>query len=304
MRRKLFLYRGLCNTGIALAFGIIGPFNTFTYLSLPESLLYWSIFSFLAWAQGEAAIMWVTNWGPFVGRPLLLRVSVAIALIVIPVSFEIAVVETLLGLAIISPELSLSAYQLGMIYFRTFVIGLLVTYPWALFWRSFAGFDIWELSSSPPLKPTTVSTPAENPVTPPSAPTSMDPALIQPSPPLSQPRFLQSLVQKRGALLAIAQENNYLRLYFTQGSELLLYRLTDAIAELGTGIGLRVHRYWWVAHIAIVSLERFGSSAQLTLSNGLNVPVGRTYLPSLRQAGWALAEDKSSGTTGSEPSKF
>ena len=57
-------------------------------------------------------------------------------------------------------------------------------------------------------------------------------------------------------LLALEMEDHYLRIHTALGSDLILLRLRDALAELGPSRGRQVHRSWWVAEGAIASAER------------------------------------------------
>src|SRR4051794_29307167 len=72
----------------------------------------------------------------------------------------------------------------------------------------------------------------------------------------SQPARLPDRL--RGArLLAVEAEDHYLRFHTDRGSDLLLMRLADAIAEL-EGLGTQTHRSWWVARDAVVAVEKRG----------------------------------------------
>ncbi|MEA1651461.1 LytTR family DNA-binding domain-containing protein [Nitrospirillum sp. BR 11164] len=94
---------------------------------------------------------------------------------------------------------------------------------------------------------------------------------------------------REARLLALEAEDHYLRIHTDDGSDLVLMRLRDAIAELGEGLGMQVHRSFWVARAAVAEATVRGQAAQLRLSDGMVVPVSRTALPRLRAAGW-LAE--------------
>ena len=97
-------------------------------------------------------------------------------------------------------------------------------------------------------------------------------------------------VRLTGELLCIRSEDHYLRLYTAAGSELILMRLRDAVAELAGIDGLQVHRCFWVARAAVRRVARENRRTVLCLSNGLAVPVSATYLPALRAAGWLDAD--------------
>ena len=101
-------------------------------------------------------------------------------------------------------------------------------------------------------------------------------------------RFLDRLPPKlRGArLIAVQSEDHYLRLHTDRGSDLILMRLADALAELEGLEGAQTHRSWWVARDAVRDVARGDGRATLTLDGGLAVPVSRRHARSLRAAGW------------------
>lgn len=101
-------------------------------------------------------------------------------------------------------------------------------------------------------------------------------------------RFLERLPPKlRGArLIAVQAEDHYLRLHTDKGSDLILMRLTDALAELEGLEGAQTHRSWWVARDAVASVARGDGRAALTLDTGAVAPVSRRYARALREAGW------------------
>ena len=91
----------------------------------------------------------------------------------------------------------------------------------------------------------------------------------------------------RGAtLIAVQAEDHYLRVHTDRGSDLILMRLSDALAELEGLEGARTHRSWWVARGAVRDVSRGDGRALLTLDGGLTAPVSRRYAPGLRRAGW------------------
>lgn len=102
------------------------------------------------------------------------------------------------------------------------------------------------------------------------------------------PRFLQRLPLKlRGAdIWAVESEDHYLRLHTSKGQDLILMRLADAVSELDGIEGAQVHRSWWVARDAIADARRGDGRATLTLKDGSEVPVSRTYAKILRDRNW------------------
>ena len=81
-------------------------------------------------------------------------------------------------------------------------------------------------------------------------------------------------------------EDHYLRLHTSQGQDLILMRLADAVAELEGIEGAQVHRSWWAAREAIAEARRGDGRATLTLKDGSEAPVSRTYAKLLRERGW------------------
>ncbi|PLR27777.1 hypothetical protein SGCZBJ_05320 [Caulobacter zeae] len=102
------------------------------------------------------------------------------------------------------------------------------------------------------------------------------------------PRFLDRLPARlRGATLyAVEAQDHYLRLHTSRGEDLILMRLSDAIAELEGIEGAQTHRSWWVARAAVVDARRGDGRAVLTLAGGAEAPVSRAYAKALREAGW------------------
>ncbi len=117
---------------------------------------------------------------------------------------------------------------------------------------------------------------------------SRTPAQTHAAPDATPPRFLDRLPPKlRGATLrAVQSEDHYLRLHTDRGSDLILMRLSDAVAELEGLEGARTHRSWWVARDAVRGVRRGDGRATLLLEGGLEAPVSRRYARALRVAGW------------------
>ncbi|MGV8930115.1 MAG: LytTR family DNA-binding domain-containing protein [Brevundimonas sp.] len=101
-------------------------------------------------------------------------------------------------------------------------------------------------------------------------------------------RFLDRLPFKlRGAVIrAVSSEDHYLRIHTDRGSDLILMRLSDALAELEGLEGAQTHRSWWVAKDAVRGVSRGDGRATLTLDGGVEAPVSRRYARALRAAGW------------------
>ncbi|MBU6319852.1 MAG: LytTR family DNA-binding domain-containing protein [Alphaproteobacteria bacterium] len=106
--------------------------------------------------------------------------------------------------------------------------------------------------------------------------------------PPSGPAFLRRLPPRlAGArVYAVRSEDHYLKVFTSRGEDLILMRLSDAIAELDGLEGAQTHRSWWVAREAVQGVEREGDRVYLRIEGGGRVPVSRPNLRPLRDAGW------------------
>lgn len=95
-----------------------------------------------------------------------------------------------------------------------------------------------------------------------------------------------------GPVVALQSEDHYVRVHGPRGSELVLMRLREAIAEMGSEPGDQVHRSWWIARSGISRVERSGRSWSVHLVNGETAPVSRDAVYRLSQAG-LLPEEES-----------
>ena len=91
---------------------------------------------------------------------------------------------------------------------------------------------------------------------------------------------------RAGIIYAVSAEDHYLRLHTSKGQDLILMRLSDAVAELEGIEGAQTHRSWWVARGAVEDTRRTDGRAVLTLTGGVEAPVSRAYAKALREAGW------------------
>lgn len=99
--------------------------------------------------------------------------------------------------------------------------------------------------------------------------------------------FLQRLPVKfhTADLWAVSSEDHYCRVHTSLGSELILMRLADVEKELSRVDGMRVHRSWWVSRKGIADTVRDNGKFILKLRSGEDVPVSRSYLEAVKDAG-------------------
>jgi len=248
---------------LGLVFGWIGPYGTFQDLSVGPRFVYW-ITGFLLIGSASAWTMQAIARGqPSAAWPLPVQVIVGALIIAVPGTFVIIALETVFRHA---PPITIAT--LARIYLSVTVVCLAIMIPWAIIRRHRA-----QIAQATLLEPVVRPAPAAR-AEPVKAPRRESP-------------FLERIPAKLGReLLCIATEDHYLRVTTPLGHDLILFRLADAIAELDPALGQQVHRSYWVARRAVAKVERDESRTWLVLSNGTKVPVSRSHLPALREAGW------------------
>lgn len=112
---------------------------------------------------------------------------------------------------------------------------------------------------------------------------------VAPSPDvLEPPKILTRLPVhlQQSELYALSAEDHYVRVHTKKGDDIILMRLSDAIAETGHVEGLQIHRSWWVAKAAIDDIKPKGRAAEITLRSGGIAPVSRSGFKTIKDMGW------------------
>lgn len=233
---------------IGAALGWLGPFGTHEMMPLLQRVIYWMISIPVIALFARLAILTVVGHDRARTWPLPLRVAAGALLAGFPATF---IVLLLHGLFVGS--MRFDAWGLVEIYLTVSIVIGLVAYPRVLLGAA------KRLAEAPPEEPEAVVT----------------------SP------FLRRIPPRLGTeLLWLSAEDHYIRVTTSLGSDLILCRLSDAIAELDGETGQRVHRSHWVARRAVGSVERREGKTVLVLVGGETVPVSQSYMPALKAAGW------------------
>jgi hypothetical protein len=111
------------------------------------------------------------------------------------------------------------------------------------------------------------------------------PAQADPAPDHAPPLLDRLPFDRRGALVALSVQDHYVEVATTRGQALLLMRLSDAIRETAPTEGLQVHRSHWVATGQVRAARRERARAVLTMSDGRDIPVSRSNIPAVKEAG-------------------
>ncbi len=241
---------------VALLLALLGPYGTFVSMAFGTRVLFWGG-SALCLTLLIRAAMWTIRRGLLPADwPMVVKRIVAAGMAAAPGGYLSAMLhDVLTGDQGPRPEF-------GQIYAYTILPTLLVTLLLG-----------HRRAPAPPIPPLDTLAAIPEP-----APRTQDVVSA----------FLARAVPRLadGRLLALEAEDHYLRVHTDRGSDLVLMRLRDAIAELVQVPGLQVHRSFWVAEAAVAQVARRGQGWQITLESGLTVPVSRNYGADLRAAGW------------------
>lgn len=243
---------------LAVLLAALGPFGTWA-MPFPARLVAWLLFA----AGGYLCFRPVVGAGEVLAAHTRLPQPVALLL-----ACGLAALPTTLLVAWAMAGMAVARLTLGALtglYPQVLLVGIVATV---------IQLAVGRLAAQPGPEP--VAAPVGSPV-------------ASELPPDNVPgeRFLERLPPALGRdLLALEQEDHYLRAHTVLGSALLLMRMRDATTELDGIDGLRVHRSWWVARAAVVEVVRRDRAVALRLANGLETPIARTTVPALRAAGW------------------
>ncbi len=246
---------------IGCAFGLIGPFGTF---AMPPAmrLLYWIGFILVGYAifrPVQAVALWMAEETPV---PTWAALLASAALASLPLT-------AVVGFAISGMRYDAQRMNdiFPLLYAQVFGIGLAI---FALMWLLLG-------VRNPDQKPSNAVAPR---------PVPLDIAAV-PLPERPDAPFFKRLPPQLGHnLVCLEMQDHYVCAHTLSGSEMILMRLRDAIAELDGVEGMQVHRSWWVARNQVRAIRREGRAIRLELANGLLAPVSRNRQEALKREGW------------------
>ncbi|MGC9420241.1 MAG: LytTR family DNA-binding domain-containing protein [Rhodovulum sp.] len=250
--------------GVGLVLGLIGPFGTFDLMPTAPRLAYWLAVISVNWLLADAVLRRVdTVAGDRLPVPRLTVPLAGACLAAVPATGVVALANGLSGIG--WPD---NVAVLGGRVLLLLAAIALPVYTWE---------DMQERIAAMP-----------DPTPPEGASSGSQSEEIEARQPgedglsLFTARLSAPL---EGQLLCLEMQDHYLKVHHSRGSEMILCRMEDAARELG-GLGRRVHRSWWVAADAVDAVEREGQRTLLRLNDGRHVPVGRSFRPDLKAAGW------------------
>lgn len=252
-------------------------------MPFPNGLLFWTLLMLPSWwaahAMGSVAHFVLRPWTPPLWLICVLG-SVTQALLLSPFyrMFHAWAATTLTTAGRPEGEWPLPAFTLAYA-----VSLLLVLAPGAIIWTGFnyfydrvlnvPRFRYHATGTSSALEPPRASAlPVE------SAPASF----IAPAPPVETappPTLLtRSKLPVTAEIRALTAEEHYVRLFTDNGTDLVRYRFSDALEEMGAvTAGMQVHRSWWVRIDRVINWHLRGRACELELEHGLRVPISLAF---------------------------
>lgn len=241
---------------LVVLLAISGPFGTLDAMRIAPRLAYWAVTVPATFAAGSFATLVISEALRSHPRRALLTPMLA----ALGTAIAVAVVVVVLN------WLALGLHPLAPSYRRGLLISVLATgAAIALFFHLLRQHQQRDGGETAPDAAT--DAPADTPAD-------------------TAPPLLDRLeFDKRGPLVSLSVADHYVEVVTTRGRALLLMRLSDAMRETGATRGMQVHRSHWVALDRIAACRRMGDRAVLTLTDGREIPVSRTYVKPLRDAG-------------------
>jgi DNA-binding LytR/AlgR family response regulator len=266
------LVRGLIIGAVAaLALAIVGALHT-DAVGFPLRLAYWLAVVLPGSILGLVVQSAVSAWGGIAGRRWLEMLVVAV-MIAVPHTFVVIVASMLMfGIGALTPA---TVIAFGGIVLMFSLILTTINY-------------LSGAVASPVLPVAILPVAALSSTFPVS--TAPEAAFV----PLVRDTIPSGLAERlpprlgTGRLIALEAEDHYLRVHTDLGHDIILMRMSDAIALLDALPGARVHRSWWVARHAVEGSSSIGGRTTLCLATGIAAPVSRAMRPSLAAQGWFL----------------
>src|SRR6056297_2894090 len=250
--------------GVGFVLGLIGPFGTFDLLPTAPRLAYWLAVISVNWLLADAVLRRLDAVaGDRLPVPRLTVPVVGACLAAVPATGVVALANGLSGIG--WPD------DVAVLFGRVLLLLAAISLP-VYTWE-----DMQERIASMPDPAPSEGIPSEA--------ARSETETGQPGGDGLSLFTARLSAPLGGRLLCLEMQDHYLKVHHSTGSEMILCRMEDAARELG-GIGQRVHRSWWVADDAVEAVEREGQRILLRLADNRRVPVGRSYRPDLKAAGW------------------
>lgn len=251
--RKLFLYFGVA----LLAIGV-GPFGTYEAMSFWQRTMFWTL-DVLGGMVIIVPVLHVFFYSRLVAFiPSYPRFVLGVALGALPTTGYITVLYGTVGAAL---DIS-TPFSLLFVEVTVFSTVLLLT-----------EYVLWPAVFGEAAPQGAVANPGPEPDAPPAAPKPQVVPLLTRLP----------LEHSDSEIVSISMQDHYAQVTTTEGTALILMRLSDAIDLLEGSPGARIHRSHWVATRFVEDIVRNGRRIEVLLKDGRQLPIGNTYLKAAQE---------------------
>jgi hypothetical protein len=252
---------------VAGVLGFLGPFGTYLNGDLASRAVNWAMLLFGAYAVSRPVM---ELWG-WIARITHLPQAPLVFWGMILSSVPMALLWRVSG----APEANLIGGYARIFSFTVLCSLLVMAVAW---WAERTDASLFRHQGGDWTPEPATASPADG--QPPRDPTRGE----APTPPF-RPRLRARLSPSfAGDILALESEDHYVRVHGARGSELLLIRLRDAIAEMDGLPGEQTHRSWWVARDAVESVHSRGRGCEIKLTNGERALVARDSVERLTRS--------------------
>ena len=250
---------GFMITAVLLTF--LGPFGTWTDLAVADRFVFWATTVGVNWFVALVVLNVAIEVFESQNRPVLAACLLSSLIAALP-----GTVTVWLAAAVYLDYRPATVSETAGLYAKVLVLHLFI--------GSLAAYAIRRSLRKP-----------DGEAGPPSADGTADTAASQAPPEAALLARLSA--GTRADILHLRMQDHYVEVHTTAGMEMLLLRFRDAMHEVEGVDGQQVHRSHWVARAAVAKVERRrGGAVVLHLVNGSEVPVSRSFAPTLREEGW------------------
>ena len=148
------------------------------------------------------------------------------------------------------------------------------TIDWTLWLAGLAGIPLWALLSSDTLPDRTVAQTSDTQVN------TQTPAVAP-----SLPRWMSEFVDTYGMPTHLRTSRNYIEICNDSHSSYVRLSLTSAAQQIPKELGLRIHKEYYVFRGAVKRNIRDNGRHLLDIGNEIHLPVGRSFLASVKAEG-------------------
>lgn len=239
------LFASVCAAvALGVFLGFAGPFGSYQNLDHPERYAFWFGCVAVGYGLAVAIVQILRPAAAFARMPKVAAITLVGLISALPLMFFVA-----WALEVVIPGRSTPPEGLAGLYVSVSAVQLVT-----------AAIAAWPFMSTRGL---------------------VSPALNDPN----VERFFARGPGRLGRdLLALEAQDHYLMVYTRLGSALISLQLSEAVQLLPAQLGFQAHRRWWVARRAVAALRRDGQQTIVELTDGMTVPVGRTYLAAVRSS--------------------